>query len=80
VALCGKGELAEIMVLCAEIEPIDIVGLIELVEHQAVTGGYRLLATSGVEAAINTDQRDPQGTYDRMAAVMPDERTIVPPS
>src|SRR5579872_932164 len=29
VALCGKGELAEIMVLCAEIEAIDIVALLD---------------------------------------------------
>jgi DNA-binding MarR family transcriptional regulator len=82
VALCGKGELAEIMVLCAEIEAIDIVALVDPEGGSSIKRLPVITDASAlpqIDAAIVTDQRDPQGTYDRLATLISAERILAPP-
>jgi DNA-binding MarR family transcriptional regulator len=81
IVLCGGGELAEIMMLCAEGEETQLVGLFETSGGSHV-GRLPIIADPKaipeVDAAIITDQRTPQETYDRMVKLMPRERVLAP--
>jgi DNA-binding MarR family transcriptional regulator len=81
IVLCGGGELAEIMMLCVETDKIELIGLIETGDGPPV-GRLPVIsdlsALQAVDAAIITDQRTPQATYDRMVAAMPRERVLAP--
>jgi len=74
-------EVAEIVVLCAESDGVRIIGLIESAEGPRV-GRLPLLtdlaALPEIDAAIVTDQRAPQATYDRMVGILPRERVLAP--
>jgi DNA-binding MarR family transcriptional regulator len=81
VALCGGGELAEIALLCADSTVVQVVGLVEA-DAAAHSGRLPVMADlaggPAVDAAIITDQRTPQATYDRIVAILPRERVLTP--
>jgi hypothetical protein len=81
IVLCGGGEVAEIVVLCAESESIKLVGLVEQSDGPRV-GRLPVIADLAmlpeVDAAIITDQRNSQATYDKMVAILPRERVLAP--
>jgi hypothetical protein len=81
VALCGGGELAEIVMLCAETEGVTLVALLAPGDAPAL-GRLPVIHEPAdlpaIDAAIITDQRTPQKTYDRMVALMPRERVLAP--
>ncbi len=81
VVLCGSGELAEIMMLCVETDTVELVGLVETGDGPAV-GRLPVIADlaalPAVDAAIITDQRTPQATYDRIVTMLPRERVLAP--
>ena len=81
VVLCGRGELAEIIMLCTENESIRLVGLIDA-DDGAHFGRLPIFADPAqlpeIDAAIITEQQNAQAMYDRMAAIMPAERVLAP--
>ena len=81
IVLCGRSELAEIVVLCAESEVIQLVGLVEPSDGPRI-GRLPVIADlaqlPAFDAAIITDQRAPQATYDRMVSIVPRDRVLAP--
>jgi DNA-binding MarR family transcriptional regulator len=80
IALVGAGDLAEIAKLVADSHEVQLVGL---VDRRAVRFGRlpvaRDIAALGeIDAAIVTDLREPQATFDRIRAVIADERVLTP--
>ncbi len=72
---------AEIVVLCAESEAVTLVGLVEpgdgpRIGRLPVVPDIALLPE--IDAAIITDQRTPQATYDRIASIVPRDRVLTP--
>jgi DNA-binding MarR family transcriptional regulator len=80
VALVGAGDLAEIAKLVAESHEVELVGL---VDRRASRFGRlpvrsELAALGEVDAAIVTDLREPQATFERIGALLPGERVLAP--
>jgi DNA-binding MarR family transcriptional regulator len=80
VALVGAGDLAEIAKLVAESHEVELVGL---VDRRASRFGRlpvagELAALGAVDAAIVTDLREPQTTFERIGALLPGERVLTP--
>lgn len=91
VALAGASELAEIATLCAAERAVTLVGLIDPphVDRRGegrAGGRYAGLPVADDPASLEdhdavliTDLRDPQGVYEWLSAIMPDERLMTPP-
>lgn len=84
VALAGGGDLAEIMLLCAGEHGIALSGVIDCsgVGDRAFQGlpvPGRAGEPGAVDAVIVTDLQDPQGVYEALLAVMPEERILTLP-
>jgi DNA-binding MarR family transcriptional regulator len=79
VVLCGAGDLAEIAALCASGHAVTILGIVDPAGGSSALPVKRSLAEfEGVEAAIVTDYRQAQATYDRMVVIMPPDRVLTP--
>jgi DNA-binding MarR family transcriptional regulator len=80
VALVGAGDLAEIAKLVADNHDVLLVGLVDprttRFGRLPVTG--ELAALGEIDAAIVTDLREPQATFDAVAALLPGERVLAP--
>jgi len=82
LALYGAGELAEIALLCAMQYPVGIVGV---VDARAGEGRFMklprtasLAALGPVDAALITDLRRPQATYEAAREELAAERLLTP--
>ena len=84
VVLCGRSELAEIMILCAESKDIKLVGLVDPDDQQpvgrlpVVANLAQLRETQEIDVAIVTDQVKAQQTYDHAVTILPRERVLAP--
>lgn len=82
LALIGAGDLAEIMILCAQECPAEVVGVVDPgVDQETISGlpVVPLLKKLGaVDAVVVTDLTDPQGAYAALAEHLPDERILTP--
>lgn len=83
LALCGAGDLAEILMLYAREHPVRIVGVIDdgwqnttFAEHPVVKNLADL--AEPVDVCVVTDLRRPQAVYDRIVAAFPPERVLAP--
>ncbi len=83
VALAGVGELCEIASLCSHDTGVDLLGVIEEgFADKAFSGVPVLDEAKGVAAAdavIVTDMRDPQGRFERLAKILPEDRVLALP-
>lgn len=81
VVLCGAGELAEIATLAAYGLDVTLVAVLDVETNQARVAGLPVIRSiDEVEAGdilVITDERNPQETYDRLAAVAGD-RVLAP--
>jgi DNA-binding MarR family transcriptional regulator len=80
VALVGAGDLAEIAKLVAESHEVELVGLVDRRTSRFGRLPVRseLAALGEVDAAIVTDLREPQATFERVGALLPGERVLAP--
>lgn len=85
VMLCGAGELAEIATLAAQGTSVAIVGVLDREVNHATVAGHPVVrdveafaSADGVDAAIVTDDRDPQSAFDELAAVWDGQRVLAP--
>jgi DNA-binding MarR family transcriptional regulator len=80
VALVGAGDLAEIAKLVADSHEVLLVALVDprATRFGRLPVAGDLAALGEIDAAIVTDLREPQGTFDRVCAVMADERVLAP--
>jgi DNA-binding MarR family transcriptional regulator len=82
MALAGAGELAEIALLCALQQDVEIVGVIDArrggdnILNVPLVGKFSDLET--IDAVLLTDSAGPQRTFDDLADVLPAERFLVP--
>lgn len=81
--LCGAGELAEIATLSLNGLDVSVVGVLDSETNQARIAGLPIVrdlaeVRQGAMFVI-TDERKPQETYDRLAAVVGDELILAPP-
>lgn len=83
LALIGGGDLTEITMLCAMQHEVEIVGIVDpnsteprFMDRPVVAD---LAALENVDAAIVTDLRAPQATYERYAQQVPPGRLVAPP-
>ncbi len=83
IALIGASDLAEIAALSGFNEGIDIVAVVDPGSNQPRLAGIpvkRDLSDAGpIDAVILTDIRNPQRTYEALAAELPEARILVPP-
>ena len=83
IVFCGSGEITDIAALCAKDHDVDVLGIVDgdgvAGERSMVPVGKSLASFENVEAAIVTDCRAPQATYDRIAAEFDRERILVLP-
>jgi len=83
IALAGTGDLGEIATLCAVEAPVTLVGFVD-----AAAGAPRRFAglpvfaglsdLEQIDAVLVTDLRQPQTTYEVMAAAVTPERVLTP--
>lgn len=83
IALCGVSDLGEIAVLCAREHEIELAGFVAPgLEGASEFGGLRVAASltelGSVDAVILTDLQAPQATFDRLRAVLSEERILTP--
>ena len=82
LALAGAGELAEIAMLCALQQDVEIVGVIDpgaegdKILNVPLVGKYTDL--EAIDAVLLTDSAHPQKTFDDMSGVLPAEQFLVP--
>ncbi|MFQ5785168.1 MAG: winged helix-turn-helix transcriptional regulator [Alphaproteobacteria bacterium] len=80
VALAGRGELADIAVLCTREAAVEIVGVIDA--RGGRVAGLRCVpdvaAMGAVDAVLVTDVSAPQAAYEALAAALPAERILTP--
>lgn len=83
IVLVGGGELAEIAVLAAATEEVALTAIVEPGANDSSRFGIavfqRLQQVGLVDAAIITDARSPQDTYERVRVTLPRERVFAPP-
>ncbi len=83
LALIGRGDLAEITMLCVMQHEIEIVGIVDPNSTETRFMDRPVVANIGelqdVDAAILTDLRSPQATYERYAQQVPPGRLVAPP-
>lgn len=82
VALAGAGDLCEIATLAALDSGIEVVAILDAETNRQQLAGVpvsRSLADlPQVDAVVITDTKDPQATYDRMAAALGDGKVFFP--
>jgi DNA-binding MarR family transcriptional regulator len=82
VALCGLGDLAEIMTLSARDFPIELIGVIDRQLGARELTYLPVLAAfpdpRDVDAIIICDINEPQAAYDKTCAHFPAKRVLVP--
>jgi DNA-binding MarR family transcriptional regulator len=82
LVLYGVGDLAEISTLCAKEFPVKLIAVIDAEAGIRELAGLPVHASLGdvrrVDAVILTDLKDPQGSFDALAAELPPERILVP--
>ncbi|HVZ53910.1 MAG TPA: hypothetical protein VG986_18220 [Pseudolabrys sp.] len=83
VVLCGAGELAEIATLAAYGLDVTLTAVLDVETNQARIAGLPVIRSldeieSG-DILVITDERNPQETYDRLAASVAPERVLAPP-
>jgi DNA-binding MarR family transcriptional regulator len=80
--LSGAGELAEVAVLCAMLQRVDVVGIIDPRLGEARFMGIAVVAAfddlGAIDALVITDLRRPQAVYESALAVMPAARVFAP--
>lgn len=80
--LSGAGELAEVAILCAMRQGIEIVGIIDRGPGETRFMGIAVVAVAGdlgaVDALVITDLGRPQAAYESALAVLPAERVLAP--
>jgi DNA-binding MarR family transcriptional regulator len=82
VALWGVGDVAEVALLCLLDHPVTVVGLVDPSGTHTLFRGYPVAADltglPAADAVLLTDLDDPQGSYDRLLALLPEERVLAP--
>ena len=80
--LCGAGELSEIATLAAYGLDVTLVAVLDVETNQARVAGLPVIRSlDEVEPGdilVITDERNPQETYDRLAAKVAPERVLAP--
>ena len=81
--LVGVGDLGEIATLCAREHPVTLVGFVDGNSDVSAFAGLRVTgdmeALGQADAAVITDLKAPQATFDAASAVLPPERVLAPP-
>lgn len=82
VVLVGAGDLCEIATLAALDSGVAVAAIFDQETNRQQVAGLRVLRDpaelAGVDAVVITDMKDPQGTYERMAAALGDDRVFFP--
>lgn len=83
IILVGGGELAEIAILAAWGENVDLLAIVDPKANQSERNGLSVIRSvtevEGVDAAIITDVRTPQRTYEQVCAELPRAHVLAPP-
>src|SRR5262249_29839169 len=83
IVFCGSGEITDIAALCAKDHDVNVLGIVDsdgpVGERSMLPVGQSIAGFDKVEAAIVTDCRAPQATYDRIAAEFDRDRILVLP-
>jgi len=83
IVLCGGGELAEIATLAAYGLDVTLVAVLDFETNKARIAGLPVIrSVAEVEPGdvlVITDGRNPQETYERLAASVAPERVLAPP-
>jgi hypothetical protein len=80
--LCGEGDIAEIALLCSHAFRVELAGVVDPAAAVSRTRlpVFRTLDAAGrIEAALVTDHRTPQATYDRVAGEIDPARILTLP-
>lgn len=82
VVLCGAGELAEIATLAAYGLDVTLAAVLDVETNQARVAGLPVIRSIDEiepgDILVITDERNPQETYDRLAAKVAPERVLAP--
>jgi DNA-binding MarR family transcriptional regulator len=82
IVLVGAGDLCEIAALAALDSGVEVAAVFDQETNRQQVAGLRVLRDPAVLAAVDavviTDMRDPQGAYERMAAVLGDDKVLFP--
>ena len=82
LALCGTGDLAEIITLCARDYPVEFAGIVDPGTGDGTISGLRvateLESFGALDAVIVSDLSDPQGAYEWLAKRISADRILAP--
>ncbi|MBI2236405.1 MAG: winged helix-turn-helix transcriptional regulator [Magnetospirillum sp.] len=82
VVLWGVGDVAEVALLCLLDHPVQVIGVVDPSGRSQSFRGHPVASDlSGwptADAVLLTDLDDPQGSYDRLLALLPEERVLAP--
>ena len=82
LALCGTGDLAEIITLCARDYPVELAGIVDPGTGDGTISGLRvateLESFGALDAVIVSDLSDPQGAYEWLAKRISADRILAP--
>lgn len=89
VVLVGAGDLCEIATLAALDHGVQVVAVLDAATNRQQVAGVRVIREladldgagpepGGHEAVVITDMKDPQGAYERMVALLGQERVLAP--
>ena len=82
IALCGAGDLAEIMTLSARDHGVELVAVITTdpgqTEFASLRATTEMPSPADVDAVIVCDINDPQAAFDAVCAGFPADRVLVP--
>jgi DNA-binding MarR family transcriptional regulator len=83
IALAGATELTEIAALCAQDHNVTLAGVVDATMDRPRYVGLPVVAALDdlprVDAVMVCSVREPQKTFDALAAAMPSERVLTPP-
>ncbi|CUA86830.1 Winged helix-turn-helix DNA-binding [Chelatococcus sambhunathii] len=83
VVLAGAGELAEIAILAARDNAIEVVAVLDAETNRSRVAGVpvvrALKEAPAFDAVVVTDARTPQATYDRLGGQVDSNRIVTPP-